>query len=42
MKEAGLDAGQRRVERLMKINGIPPVRLGIHKVTINSRHVLGF
>jgi putative transposase len=36
LKEAGLDVGQRRVGRLMKINGIRPVRTRKHKVTTNS------
>src|SRR5690606_30445535 len=41
LKEAGLDVGERRVGRLMKINGIKPVRTRRHKVTTNSNHSLG-
>jgi putative transposase len=41
LKEAGLDVGERRVGRLMKINGIRPVRTREHKVTTNSNHSLG-
>jgi putative transposase len=41
LKEAGLDVGERRVGRLMKINGICPVRTRKHKVTTNSNHSLG-
>jgi hypothetical protein len=41
LKEAGLDVGERRVGRLMKINGIKPVRTRKHKVTTNSNHRLG-
>ncbi len=41
LKEAGLDVGERRVGRLMKINGIKPVRTRKHKVTTNSNHSLG-
>jgi transposase InsO family protein len=41
LKEAGLDVGERRVGRLMKINGIRPVRTRKHKVTTNSNHSLG-
>ena len=41
MKEAGVDVGERRVGRLMKINGIKPVRTRKHKVTTNSNHSLG-
>jgi len=40
-KEAGLDVGERRVGRLMKINGVKPVRTRKHKVTTNSNHYLG-
>ncbi|WP_425564165.1 IS3 family transposase, partial [Oerskovia paurometabola] len=32
LKEAGLAIGERRVGRLMKINGIKPVRTRRHKV----------
>ncbi len=41
LKEAGLDVGERRVGRLMHINGIKPVRTHRHKVTTNSNHSLG-
>lgn len=41
LKEAGLDAGERRVGRLMRINGIKPVRTCKHKVTAGSNHSLG-
>jgi putative transposase len=41
LKEAGLDVGERRVGRLMKINGIKPVRTRKYKVTANSNHNLG-
>ena len=41
LKEAGLDVGERMVGRLMKINGIKPVRTRIHKVTTDSNHRLG-
>lgn len=41
LKEAGLDVGERRVGRLMRINGIKPVRTRKHKVTTNSNHSLG-
>ena len=36
LKEAGLDVGERRVGRLMKLNGIRPVRNRRHKVTTDS------
>ena len=36
LKEAGLDVGERRVGRLMKINGIKPVGTRRHKVTTDS------
>lgn len=42
LKEAGLDVGERRVGRLMKINGIRPVRTRRHKVTTDSLHSFGF
>ena len=42
LKEAGLAVGERRVGRLMKANGIRPVRTRRHKVTTDSRHSLGF
>lgn len=38
---AGLNVGERRVGRLMKINGIRPVRTRKHKVTTDSNHRLG-
>ena len=41
LKEAGLAIGERRVGRLMKINGIKPVRTRRHKVTTDSHHRLG-
>ena len=41
LKEVGLDVGERRVGRLMKINGIRPVRTRRHKVTTDSQHSLG-
>ncbi|MDE0880897.1 MAG: IS3 family transposase, partial [Sphingomonas bacterium] len=41
LKEVGLDVGERRVGRLMKINGIKPVRTRKHKVTTYSHHRLG-
>ena len=41
LKEAGLEVGERRVGRLMRINGIKPVRTRKHKVTTDSHHRLG-
>ena len=52
LKEAGLTVGERRVGRLMKINGSAgdssggrikpsPVRTRKHKITTNSNHSLG-
>ena len=41
LKEVGLDVGERRVGRLMNINGIKPVRTRRHKLTTNSNHNLG-
>jgi putative transposase len=41
LKEAGLVVGERRVGRLMRLNGIRPVRTRKHKVTTNSNHRLG-
>jgi putative transposase len=41
LKEVGLDVGERRAGRLMKINGIKPVRTHKHKVTTNSNDSLG-
>ncbi|NVN38520.1 IS3 family transposase [Komagataeibacter swingsii] len=36
LREAGLDVGERRIGRLMKDNGIRPVRTRRHKVTTDS------
>jgi putative transposase len=41
LKEVGLDVGERRVGRLMRINGIKPVRTRKHKITTHSNHSLG-
>ena len=41
LQEAGLDVGERRVGRLMRINGIKPVRTRKHKLTTDSNHHLG-
>lgn len=41
LKEAGLDVGERPVGRLMRLNGIKPVRTRRHKVTTDSHHHLG-
>ena len=41
LKEAGLAVGERRVGRLMRANGIKPVRTRKHKVTTDSHHRLG-
>ena len=41
LKETGLDIGERRVGRLMRINGVKPVRTRKHKVTTDSHHRLG-
>ena len=41
LKEVGLKVGERRVGRLMKINGIRPARTRRHKVTTDSQHSLG-
>ena len=41
LKEAGLNVGEPRVGRLMRINGIRPVRTRKHKVTTNNNHRLG-
>ncbi|MBU7580757.1 MAG: IS3 family transposase [Porphyrobacter sp.] len=41
LKEAGLAVGERRVGRLMRLNGIKPVRTRRHKVTTDSHHRLG-
>jgi putative transposase len=37
----GLDVGERRIGRLMRVNGIRPVRTRKHKITTNSNHSLG-
>ena len=41
LKEAGLDVGERCVGRLMRVNGIRPVRTRKDKVTTDSHHCLG-
>jgi transposase InsO family protein len=41
LKEVGLDVGERRIGRLMKINGIRPIRTRRHKITTDSHHRLG-
>ncbi len=41
LKEIGLTVGERKVGRLMKINGIRPIRTRRHKVTADSQHPLG-
>ncbi|PYD49387.1 IS3 family transposase [Komagataeibacter saccharivorans] len=41
LREAGLDVGEHRVGRLMKDNGIRPVRTRRHKVTTDSHHQTG-
>lgn len=41
LKEVGLDVGERRIGRLMKINGIQPARTRRQKVTTDSKHNLG-
>lgn len=41
LKEAGLAIGERGVRRLMKANGIKPVRTRRHKVPTDSHHRLG-
>jgi len=41
LREAGLDVGERPVGRLMKANGIRPVRTRRHKVTTNTPHQYG-
>jgi putative transposase len=41
LKEVGLDVGERCVGRLMRINGIKPVRTRKHKITTNSSHSPG-
>lgn len=41
IKGVGLDVGERRIGRLMRINGIRPVRTRRHKVATDSLHRLG-
>jgi transposase InsO family protein len=41
LKEVGFAVGERRVGRLMKINGIQPVHTRRHKVATDSHHRLG-
>jgi putative transposase len=41
LKEAGLVVGERRAGRLMRMNGIKPVRTRRHKVMTDSNHRLG-
>lgn len=41
LKEAGLAVGERRVGRLMRLNGIKPVRTRRHRVTTDSNHRVG-
>ncbi|GCE85263.1 hypothetical protein MSKU9_3404 [Komagataeibacter diospyri] len=41
LREAGPDVGERRVGRLMKDNGIRPVRTRRHKVMTDSHHQTG-
>lgn len=41
LKEAGLVVGERRVGRLMRMNGIKPVRTRRHKMTTDSNHRRG-
>ena len=41
LKEIGLTVGERKVGRLMKINGIRPIRTRRQKVTTDSQHPLG-
>lgn len=38
LRKAGLDVGERRVGRLMKDNGVWPMRTRLHKVTADSHH----
>ncbi len=40
LKEAGLKVSERRIGRLMRINGIKPAHTCKHKVTTNSNHSL--
>ncbi|GEN60955.1 hypothetical protein ANI02nite_28390 [Acetobacter nitrogenifigens DSM 23921 = NBRC 105050] len=41
LTEAGLDVGECRVGRLMKLNGIRRMRTSRHTVTTDSRHSRG-
>ena len=41
LKEVGLNVGERRIGRLMRLGGIKPIRTRKHKVTTNSNHSLG-
>jgi transposase InsO family protein len=41
LNEAGLAVGERRVSRLMRINGIRPVRTRKQKVTTNRNYSQG-
>ena len=42
LKKIGLGVGERRVGRLMRINGIKPIRTHRYKVTTDSNHKLGY
>lgn len=42
LKEIGLEVGERRVGRLMRVNGIIPVRTHRYKVTTDSNHKHGY
>ena len=41
LRESGLDVGEPRIGRLMKDNGIRPVRTHRHKVTTDSHYQSG-
>lgn len=41
LKEEGRDVGERRVGRLMKLNGIGSVRNRRHRITPDNRHSFG-
>ena len=41
LKETGLRVGHRRIGRLMRQNGIYPVRTRLYKVTTDSNHLFG-
>lgn len=41
LRKAGLDAGEQRIGRLMKDNGIRPVRIRRHKVATGGQRQLG-